>query len=84
MEKPCSVDEAIAGPGDAPRTLLGEFSKIKNGDIVLPTCRRDGRPKKMVRPHCVTTQDEAPKILLNRLALTLPRRLRRIDEIVQR
>jgi len=72
-----------AGLGDAPRTLLEEFSKIKSGDVVLPTRRRDGQPKRTVRLRCVTTPDEAQKILLNRLGLTLPQRLRRIDEISQ-
>jgi transposase len=72
-----------AGLGDAPRTLLDEFSKIKSGDVVLPTRRKDGQPKKTVRLRCVTTPDEAQKILLNRLGLNLPQRLRRIDEITQ-
>jgi transposase len=72
-----------AGLGDAPRTLLEDFSKIKSGDVVLPTVRSDGKPKKTVRLRCVTTPDEAQKILLNRLGLTLPQRLRRIDEIAQ-
>ena len=72
-----------AGLGDAPRTLLEEFSKIKSGDVVLPTRTRDGQPKKTVRIRCVTTPDEAQKVLLNRLGLTLPQRLRRIDEIAQ-
>jgi transposase len=72
-----------AGLGDAPRTLLDEFSKIKSGDVVLPTHRRDGQPKKTVRLRCVATPDEAQKILLNRLGLNLPQRLRRIDEITQ-
>jgi len=72
-----------AGLGDAPRTLLEEFSKIKSGDVVLPTRRRDGQPKRTVRLRCVTTPDETQKILLNRLGLTLPQRLRRIDEISQ-
>jgi len=72
-----------AGLGDAPRTLLDEFSKIKSGDVVLPTHTRDGQPKKTVRLRCVTTPDEAQKILLNRLGLSLPQRLRRIDEIAQ-
>jgi len=72
-----------AGLGDAPRTLLEEFSKIKSGDVILPTRTRDGKPKKTVRLRCVTTPDEAQKVLLNRLGLTLPQRLRRIDEIAQ-
>jgi len=72
-----------AGLGDAPRTLLREFAKIKSGDVVLPTRKRDNQPKKTVRLRCVTTPDDAQKVLLNRLGLTLPKRLRRIDEIAQ-
>jgi len=72
-----------SGLGDAPRTLLEEFSKIKSGDVVLPTRKMDGQPKKTIRLRCVTTPDEAQKILLNRLGLVLPQRLRRIDEIAQ-
>lgn len=71
------------GLGDAPRTLLEEFAKIKSGDVVLPTRTRDGQHTKLVRLRCVTTPDEAQKVLLNRLGLSLPQRLRRIDEIAQ-
>ena len=31
--------------------------------------------------RCVTTPDEAQKVLLNRLGLELPQRLRRVDEV---
>jgi transposase len=72
-----------AGLGDAPRTLLEEFAKIKSADVVLPARTSDGRTTKTVRLRCVTTPDEAQRVLLNRLGLTLPQRLRRIDEIAQ-
>ena len=72
-----------AGLGDAPRTLLEEFAKIKSGDVVLPTRTPDGRSGKTVRLRCVTSPDEAQKVLLNRLGLTVPLRLRRIDEVAQ-
>ena len=36
-----------------------------------------------VHLRCVTTPDKPQKALLNRLALTLPLRLRRIDEVAQ-
>jgi len=72
-----------AGLGDAPRTLVEEFAKIKSGDVVLPTRTPNGRPDKTVRLRCVTSPDEAQKVLLNRLGLTLPLRLRRIDEVAQ-
>lgn len=72
-----------AGLGDAPRTVLQEFAKIKSGDVVLPACGRNTQVSKTIRLRCVTTPDEAQKALLNRLGLTLPQRLRRIDEVIQ-
>jgi transposase len=72
-----------AGLGDAPRTVLEEFARIKSGDVVLPARGRNPQVSKMIRLRCVTTPDEAQKLLLNRLGLRLPQRLRRIDEVVQ-
>jgi hypothetical protein len=80
-----------AGLGDAPRTLLLELAKIKSGDVVLPVRRSLDKPSsgpadspdRVVRLRCVTAPDEAQKVLLHRLGLTLPQRLRRIDEFVQ-
>ena len=71
-----------AGLGDAPRTLVEEFAKIKSGDVVLPAEMADGS-RRTIHLRCVTTPDEAQKVLLNRLGLTLPQRLRRIDEVAQ-
>lgn len=68
-----------AGLGDAPRTLVEELAKIKSGDVVLPARCTDGSERR-IRLRCVTTPDEPQKVLLNRLGLTLPQRLRRIDE----
>jgi len=72
-----------SGLGDAPRTLLDELSKIKSGDVVLPTRSKDGHYKGTVRLRCVTEPDEAQKVLLHHLGIPLPRRLRRIDEFTQ-
>jgi len=72
-----------AGLGDAPRTLLEEFAKIKSGDVVLPARSNNGQTRKTIRLRCVTTPDAAQKVLLNRLGLKLPQRLRRIDEVIQ-
>jgi transposase len=72
-----------SGLGDAPRTVLDELAKIKSGDVVLPTQSADGRPGQAVRLRCVTTPDAAQKVLLNRLGVTLPTRLRRLDEPAQ-
>lgn len=66
-----------SGLGDAPRPLLEELAKIRSGDVVLPTrSRPGGAGGPPVRLRCVTEPDAAQKVLLNRLGLTLPRRLR--------
>jgi transposase len=66
--------------GDAPRTLVAEFAKIKSGDVVLPARGADGC-QRIIRLRCVTTPDAAQKVLLNRLGLKLPRHLRRLDNL---
>lgn len=68
------------GLGDAPRPLIAELAKIKSGDVVLPAQRAVGGELKTVRLRCVTTPDAAQKVLLSRLGLTLPQRLRRLDD----
>ncbi len=77
-----------SGLGDAPRTLLLELARIRSGDMVLPVRSPLDKPadtmaELLIRLRCVTTPDEAQKVLLNRLGLTLPQRLRRINEVVQ-
>lgn len=66
--------------GEAPRTVLEEFAKIKSADVVLPTQPRWGEAARTIRLRCVTEPDAAQNVLLSRLGLQLPRRLRRIDE----
>ncbi len=72
-----------SGLGDAPRTLIEELAKIKSGDIVLPTQGTAGRPTRSVRLRCVTAPDDAQKVLLRRLGITLPTRLRQLDETAE-
>jgi transposase len=72
-----------AGLGDAPRTVLEELAKIKSGDVVLPARPLHGGPERTVRLRCVTEPDDAQRVLLHRLGLTLPRRLRRLDQLDQ-
>ncbi len=71
-----------AGLGDAPRTLLYDLAKIKSGDVVLPSKTKDGTAK-TIRLRCVTERDAAQSVLLDRLGLPLPRRLRRLDDVTQ-
>jgi transposase len=70
-----------SGLGDAPRTLLEELAKLKSGDVTL-TARSpsDGRQRRLAL-RCVTEADAAQTALLHRLGLTLPRRLRRLDDL---
>lgn len=71
-----------SGLGDAPRTLVEEFAKLKSGDVVLKARTADGQEQPL-RVRCVTTPDKAQKVLLNRLGLRLPQRLRTVREIEQ-
>src|SRR5580704_3211356 len=72
-----------SGLGDAPRTVLDELAKIKSGDVLLPTRSRQGDFRGTIRLRCVTEPDASQKVLLNRLGVNLPRRLRRFDELAQ-
>jgi len=65
-----------SGLGDAPRPLVAELAKIRSGDVVLPTKPTTAAEPRVVRLRCVTEPDAAQKVLLQRLGLKLPRRLR--------
>ena len=60
-----------AGLGKSPRKLLEEFKQICSVDVVLPTT--DGRE---LCVRCVTQPEEPLQILLQRLGLEIPKRLR--------
>jgi transposase len=72
-----------AGLGDAPRTVIDEMAKIKSGDVSLRARSTQGGCERQIKLRCVTEPDEAQAVLLHRLGLTLPRRLRRADDCVQ-
>jgi len=63
-----------SGLGDAPRSLLDEFSKIKSSDVMLPIRIEAGETRELCL-RCVTEPDAEQKLLLHRLGLTLPKRL---------
>ena len=65
--------QSRAGLGDSPRTILTEFSRIHAADVVLPLA--DGSAREL-RLRCVVRPDRAQGLLLQRLGLTLPQRLR--------
>lgn len=60
-----------AGLGRSIPTLMEEFARIQSTDVILPTT--DGRT---VRLRCVVRPDKAQTILLHRLGVELPERLR--------
>lgn len=65
--------QSRAGLGDSPRTILTEFSRIHAADIVLPLA--DALPREL-RIRCVVRPEREQTILLQRLGLALPERLR--------
>ncbi len=60
-----------AGLGDSPRTVLDEIRRIQSQDVVLPLA--DGRD---LRLRCVVRPDRSQALLLQRLGLDVPSRLR--------
>jgi transposase len=65
--------QSRAGLGHSPRTILTELSRIHAADIVLPL---DDGSKCELRLRCVVRPDREQELLLQRLGLTLPERLR--------
>ena len=62
-----------AGLGNSPRTVLQELAAITSTDVILPTAASPGHE---LRLRCVVRPDRAQTILLQRLGLRLPERLR--------
>jgi len=65
--------QSRAGLGDSPRTILTELSRVHSADVVLPLA--DGS-KRELRLRCVVRPEREQQLLLQRLGLTLPERLR--------
>lgn len=65
--------QSRAGLGNSPRTLLQELAAITSTDVILPTAAPPGRE---LRLRCVVRPDRAQAVLLERLGLRLPERLR--------
>jgi transposase len=62
-----------AGLGNTPRTILEEIGRIQSTDVVLPVANE---PARELRIRCVVRPDKAQAMLLDRLGLRLPERLR--------
>ena len=65
--------QSRAGLGNSPRTILDELGRIQSTDVVLPLAED---PTRKLRIRCVTRPDDAQALLLDRLGLRLPERLR--------
>jgi transposase len=65
--------QARAGLGNSPRTILEEIGRIQSTDVVLPLA---DEPNRQLRIRCVVRPDKAQAMLLDRLGLRLPERLR--------
>jgi transposase len=60
-----------AGLGNSPRTVLEELARIQSHDVVLPTATHA-----QIRLRCVTQPDAVQAVLLDRLGIVLPKRMR--------
>jgi transposase len=65
--------QSRAGLGDSPRKILTELSRITAADVVLPLA--DGSEREL-RIRCVVRPDRSQALLIERLGLNLPERLR--------
>jgi transposase len=65
--------QSRAGLGNSPRTVLQELAAITSTDVIMPTA---AAPSRELRLRCVVRPDRAQAILLERLGLKLPERLR--------
>ena len=63
--------QSKASLGSSPRTVLEELHRIQSVDVLLPL-----ESGKEVRLRCVVQPDRAQRILLQRLGLRLPKRLK--------
>ena len=60
-----------AGLGNAPQPVIDELKRIRSVDVVLPT-----DTEREMRLRCVATPEPTQRLLLDRLGLKFPRRLR--------
>jgi len=73
--------QSKAGLGNSPRTLLEEFERIRSTDVVLPLTQD---PARELRLRCVVRPDKAQAILLQRMGLSLPERIRIAEDDLKR
>jgi transposase len=72
--------QSRAGLGNSPRTILDELGRIQSTDVVLPLAED---PHRTLRIRCVVRPDKAQALLLDRLGLRLPERLKVPSKIAE-
>jgi transposase len=70
--------QSQAGLGNSPRTMLEELGHVHSGDIVLPTTTGE-----RIRLRSIVKPEKAQQIILERLGIQLPRRMRIPDLVAQ-
>lgn len=60
--------------GNSPRTVLDELARIQSHDVILPTTTHGD-----IRLRCIAQPDDAQALLLDRLGIVLPKRMRADD-----
>jgi transposase len=63
-----------SGLGNSPRTVLDEIARIQSHDVILPTTSHGE-----IRLRCIAQPDDAQALLLDRLGIVLPKRMRADD-----
>lgn len=63
--------------GNSPKTILEEMSRIQSHDVILPTTTGAD-----IRLRCVTMPDAAQSAILARLGITLPKRMKISDSLI--
>ena len=63
--------QSQAGLGNSPRTMLEELGHVDSGDIVLPTTAGE-----RIRLRSIVKPEKAQQIILDRLGIRVPRRMR--------
>ena len=71
MWKTLSEWQKRANLGSSPRTIVEELARIQTVDVVLPL--ENGRD---MRLRCVVKPEKETQVLLDRLGLRLPKRLK--------
>lgn len=69
--------QSRAGLGNSPRTILEELAQIQSGDVILPTLSGE-----TLRLRCIARMEKPQRMILQRLGIDLPRRMKVLENVV--